>query len=90
MYCLLVFSFDFAFGNVIFITLGLASVDIIGVQKSRSDSITSGDSETLTLSASGISSGEEILIVPIVLGELGEYKKAYTCEEDFGISVKLA
>jgi hypothetical protein len=29
MYCLLVFSFDFAFGKVIFITLGLANVDII-------------------------------------------------------------
>jgi hypothetical protein len=69
---------------------GLASVDIIGVQKSRNDAITSGDSETLSLDASGVSVGDEILIVPIVLGELGEYKKAYTCEEDFGMSVKLA
>ena len=29
MYCLLVFSFDFAFGKVIFITFGLAKVDMM-------------------------------------------------------------
>ena len=31
-----------------------------------------------------IAKGDEVIIVPIILGESGEYKKSHVCEEKFG------
>jgi hypothetical protein len=43
MYCLLVFSLDFAFGKVILITLGLAKVDIIRKNNNKKNIISLND-----------------------------------------------
>jgi hypothetical protein len=43
MYCLFVFSLALAFGNVIFITLGLAKVDIIRKNNNKKNIISLND-----------------------------------------------
>ena len=43
MYCLFVFSLDFAFGNVIFITLGFAKVEIIKKNNNKKNIISLND-----------------------------------------------
>jgi flagellin-like protein len=37
----------------------------------------------------GIGGGDEIVVVPILLGEAGEFKKAYTCGESYGKEITV-
>lgn len=46
----------------------------------------SGQSTSITVD-SGLTAGEELLIVPILLGETQSYKKAFVCDQSFGQSV---
>ncbi len=36
-----------------------------------------------------INKGDEVIVVPMLLGEHGEYKKSYTCNEDFGQTINV-
>ena len=40
-------------------------------------------------SSININKGDEIVVVPILLGENGDYKKSYTCDEDFGQTINV-
>ena len=50
---------------------------------------TIGVGETESVTGISLAEGDEILVVPIVLGETGEYKKAYTCPGDYGIETTV-
>ena len=52
-------------------------------------SISSGDTVSVDL-PTGLSDGAEILIIPIVLGEVGEEKKAFTCDKEYGAKTVVA
>ncbi len=47
-----------------------------------------GETGSISL-VNGLNSGEEVIVVPIILGEAGEYKKAYTCGEDYGQEITI-
>lgn len=42
-----------------------------------------------SIAVDGIQSGDEIIVVPILLGETGVNKKPYVCDSDFGVSVNV-
>jgi len=46
--------------------------------------IESGQTAEVAL-PSGVSEGEDIIVIPMLLGETDEYKKQYTCDEDYGV-----
>jgi len=64
---------------------GLASVKVLG-EVTDFSGITSGDTVVLT-SAASITSGNNLLLVPILLGESKEEKKSYVCDEQYGVDV---
>ena len=33
--------------------------------------------------------GDEVIVVPLILGEAGDYKKAYTCDEEHGYETSV-
>ncbi len=43
-----------------------------------------GSSKSESLSGASINYGDEIIAVPVLLGETESYKKPYTCDESFG------
>ncbi len=51
--------------------------------------IPKGSTGETTISLGGASVGEEILLVPVILGETNEYKKPYVCDEKFGETITI-
>ena len=70
--------------------IGLGSVKNVGVLDTT---LTKGAGGCFNFdfsdSSININSGDEIVVVPIILGENEEYKKSYTCDEDFGNIIKV-
>jgi len=48
---------------------------------------TIADGETSSVTVANINEGDELLIVPIILGEAKGSKKAYTCDEKYGYPI---
>jgi len=46
--------------------------------------ITSGETDTIDVASLGLSSGTNLLIVPVLLGETADYKKEHVCDTDYG------
>jgi flagellin-like protein len=64
---------------------GFGSVEEI--QELNEDYGTIGGETTSASLPSGIDSGEDVVLIPIVLGETSnDYKKQYVCGEDYGIT----
>lgn len=61
------------------------SVEKIG-KGTSDDGITVGGSGSIDVELDDVEleTGEEIIVVPIILGETEQYKKPYTCSEEFG------
>ena len=71
---------------------GFASVSSVRAVNTRSPNlaIASGEDEDLELSdVNNVEIGNDLVIVPIVLGESKKAKKAYVCEEQYGVEVKV-
>jgi len=71
---------------------GFASVSSIRAVNTKSPNlaIASGEDEDLELNGvSNVAVGDDLIIVPIVLGESKKAKKAYVCEEQYGVEVKV-
>jgi flagellin-like protein len=60
-------------------------VDTIENQKT----IIAGQSATFSISGSGIVADENLLIVPILLGEVKGKTKAHVCDKDYGVSISV-
>ncbi len=43
--------------------------------------------ESASVDAPSLNDGDEIIVVPVLLGEGEDYKKAYVCDKDYGIEV---
>ncbi|MEK6928913.1 MAG: archaellin/type IV pilin N-terminal domain-containing protein [Nanoarchaeota archaeon] len=59
-------------------------VEIIGVAEHPSMAIKSGNDATLKIETDKLIIGDNVIVVPVLLGESGKTKKAYTCNEDYG------
>ncbi|MBI2452542.1 hypothetical protein HYV50_05735 [Candidatus Pacearchaeota archaeon] len=60
----------------------------LGEEKTITDienqnSISPGETATISLSSLDLRTGDEISVVPILLGETETYKKAYVCEDNY-------
>lgn len=60
----------------------IGSVETIGTFSEKY--IYSGETGEVTVDLSSVDAGETLLVVPILLGETDEYKKAYVCDKDYG------
>jgi len=79
-------------GNVPLYGLEIRKVSagtIEGAMQFPEFTIGEGESSSITLSDGGIDlgGGEELLVVPIILGEAKGFKKAYTCDEKYGLQI---
>ena len=63
---------------------------IEGVMQFPESTIGEGETSSVDISSYGIEDGTQLLIVPIILGEANGYKKAYTCDEKYGLPVTYA
>ena len=66
-------------------TLGLGSVEI--TSELLGNTITIGQSDSILLGDAGsinLQTGQELLIVPIILGKTNAGKVAYTCQDNYG------
>lgn len=72
----------------------LTSVISLGAvnTKNANLAITSGEDETLPITGVGgkVEKDNSIIVVPIVLGENKKAKRAYVCEEQYGVEVKVS
>jgi flagellin-like protein len=96
-------NFDAEFegdGTIYLSNIGNVAIYDIDVRKVESGSIRNigrggfdngvsvGDGKSTTESFSfDISPGDELVIVPIILGETDDYRKSHTCGEEFGIRI---
>ena len=75
-------------GNVPLYGVEIRKKELIGEVKNVetfTESVAAGEtSEGIQLSIEDIDAGDTIIVVPILLGETNEYKKAHVCEKDFG------
>ncbi len=67
---------------------GLGSIKKVGILTGGSGTINVGETKAIDvqLDSGELIVGDKIIIVPIILGESGEYKKAYTCDESYGLN----
>jgi flagellin-like protein len=56
---------------------GLGSVKNVGKFDKNIDR---GETSTIDLTSYGLSTGDQLVVVPIIIGQQGENKKAYTCD----------
>lgn len=66
---------------------GFGEVESIGVFGAT---ISSGETDSIDISGSELNADDEIVIVPVIIGESDSLKKAYTCDESYGISTTVA
>ena len=67
---------------------GLGSVKKVGLLTGGSGTVNVGETKAVDvgLDPGELNTGDKIIIVPIILGEVGEYKKAYTCDESYAVN----
>lgn len=65
---------------------GIGSLTSVGIFEENT--ITIGDSGSIPIDAE-LSEGDEVVVVPIILGESGEAKKSYTCKEQNGVETEV-
>ena len=58
---------------------GLGSVTSVG--KFDKNTINNGETDTISFDSGVLVSGDQLIIVPIIIGTQGTVKKAYTCDE---------
>ena len=58
---------------------GLGSVKSVG--KFDKNTISNGETSTISLDPGTLTSGDQLILVPIIIGTQGDTKKAYTCDE---------
>ncbi|MEI6731687.1 MAG: archaellin/type IV pilin N-terminal domain-containing protein [archaeon] len=61
---------------------GIGSITDVGV---FTKTIANGETENIPIGIMGIDVNDEVVIVPIILGKVGEATKSYTCEVDYGV-----
>jgi len=66
-----------------------SSGGILSVKKLEGQPISTGESKELSLLGSGIGGGDEIIVVPIIVGESGSNKVAHTCDEVYGVAITV-
>ncbi len=66
----------------------LGSVRNVGVLEST---LSKGEDGSFDFDFAGnnVVSGEEVIVVPIILGESGTYKKSHVCDDEFGIEIDV-
>jgi flagellin-like protein len=64
----------------------LGSVKSVG---SLDRTIAVGESDSFDFNLESLEYGEEIVVVPIILGESGTYKKAHVCDSKFGEVIEV-
>jgi flagellin-like protein len=64
----------------------VGSGEILSVEKFEGTSINVGETDIIPINYNnnGLSVNDEINIIPIILGEAGEFRKSYTCDEEYG------
>ncbi len=68
---------------------GLGSVKSLGVAYSGNKGTKVGDTESLTRSVSGFANGDDMVLIPILLGTTTNgVEKTYPCDSKFGIEVQ--
>lgn len=65
---------------------GLGSVEAVGVLNEQT--ISNGETGTIKTPYTG-ASGDQIAFVPLILGEAGDVKKSYTCDEKYGVETTI-
>lgn len=76
---------------------GLASKKSLGIARVSSssssyESILPGETRELVtsnLDANEIGLNDDLILIPVLLGTAGEEKKAYPCDEDYGLEVEV-
>jgi flagellin-like protein len=65
----------------------LASLRTIGDAIPSSQSIPSGETSSIEVSGSttSVTSGQTVIVIPMLMGKVGEITKYYTCDKQFGI-----
>jgi flagellin-like protein len=58
----------------------------IGVMQFSESTIAEGESAKVPI-VNALDDGAELVIIPLILGEAKGYKKAYTCDEKYGLPV---
>ncbi len=66
---------------------GLGSVKNVG--KFDSNTISDGETSSLSFPSGTLSAGDQILVVPIIIGTQGNTKKAYTCDSSVGQTITV-
>lgn len=68
------------------VSLGsVKNVGVLGITLAKGQ----GGYFDFSFGVNGISSGDELIIVPIILGESGEFKKSHVCDEEFSQIIKV-
>jgi hypothetical protein len=66
---------------------GIGSVSTVKSFEEGSAVLT-GETAMVTL-PSGINTNDDIVVIPVILGETATFKKAYVCDEDFGLELTV-
>ncbi len=70
-----------------FIVKEFSQGTIIAREISDSGTLNLGESISISLDNVDVTDSDELLIVPILLGQVGTQKQAYTCGDEFGYAV---
>jgi flagellin-like protein len=62
---------------------GFGSISNIGAGYFN-NGLVKGSGKSVNINLGSLNIGDEIIIVPILLGETDSYRKPYTCDEEFG------
>ena len=69
------------------VEVGEGSRRVVGNQTFPNvNAVKAGKTYTFTSTGAEITSGKQYVVVPIILGTSGEVKKAYICDEKYGVS----
>lgn len=60
-----------------------------GVRFSDGAGLPRGSGDSVEFDLSGVVSGDELIVTPVLLGETDEYKKTFVCAEEYGVSAEV-
>jgi len=62
---------------------------IVQVETFSKKTITAGETDEVDLDPASIGVGDDIIVVPVLLGESKTQKKSYVCDKDYGVEVRV-